>query len=319
MRKVIAVDGTFLKDKFRGTLIVATAQDGDTHIYPIAFGIVDSENDAAYKWFISRLKSVIPDHPNLVFISDRHQSIEKAITTVFPSANRGICFFHSEKNLITNHRANRLPHLVKKAANTYSRDEFTNIMDEIRRLNPKLSKDLEDADIRLWSHAHFQGNRYNIITNNIAESINGLLKEPREYPIVAFLDHVRDILARWFCERREKAAKLVTELGPYADRKVEARRVEADTLAVQPINLNQFHVTGGSQDPVVDMQKLSCSCGAFDIEKIPCKHAIAVAKKKQIQAHTLSDPCYTRNYLFAAYSESIFPVLGILNDSQIPP
>lgn len=158
--------------------------------------------------FFSRLKLVIPDHPNLVFISDRHQSIEKAITTVFPSENRGICFFHVEKNIITKHGVNRLPHLVKKAANTYRRDEFTSVKDEIRRLNPKLSKDLEDADIRLWSHAHFQGNRYNITTNNIAESINGLSKEAREYPIVAFLDHVQATLTRWFCERREKAAKL---------------------------------------------------------------------------------------------------------------
>ncbi|XP_020883504.1 uncharacterized protein LOC110229051 [Arabidopsis lyrata subsp. lyrata] len=191
-------------------------------------------------------------------------------------------------------------------------------MDEIRRLNPKLSKYLEDADIRLWSTAHFQGNRYNITTTNTAESINGLLKDAREYPIVAFLDHVRATLTRWFCERREKAAKLVTELGPYAAREIEKIREEANTLAVQPINLNQFHVTGGSQDAVVDIQKLSCSCRAFDIKKIPCMHAIAVATKKQIPEHTLSDPCYTRAFLFAAYSESIYPVQGILNDIQIP-
>lgn len=60
MRKVIAGDGTFLKAKFRGTLIVATVQDGDTHIYPIAFGIVDSENDAAYGWFFFSFETSYP-------------------------------------------------------------------------------------------------------------------------------------------------------------------------------------------------------------------------------------------------------------------
>ena len=45
MRKVIAVDGTFLKTKYRGTMIVATAQDGNYHQYTLAFAVVDSENN----------------------------------------------------------------------------------------------------------------------------------------------------------------------------------------------------------------------------------------------------------------------------------
>jgi len=176
MRKVIAVDGTSLKGKFKGTLIVATVQYEDNDIYPIAFGIVDSENNAACEWFFTRLKSVISDHPDLVFISNRHEYIEIAIEKVFPSANRGICFFHLQKNIETNFGANQLFPLVKKVGNKFSRDDFNNFMDEIRLLNPKLSKYLEDVDIRLWSTAHFQGNRYNITTTKVAESINGLLK-----------------------------------------------------------------------------------------------------------------------------------------------
>ncbi|CAN6915924.1 unnamed protein product [Brassica oleracea] len=42
MRKVIAVDGTFLKGKFNGTLLAACAQDGDYHLYPLAFAVVDA-------------------------------------------------------------------------------------------------------------------------------------------------------------------------------------------------------------------------------------------------------------------------------------
>ena len=32
MRRVIAVDGTFLKGKFKEILLAATAQDGDFHL-----------------------------------------------------------------------------------------------------------------------------------------------------------------------------------------------------------------------------------------------------------------------------------------------
>ncbi|XP_062097873.1 uncharacterized protein LOC133803773 isoform X2 [Humulus lupulus] len=48
MRKVIYIDGTHLKNQFGGNLLIAIAQDGNFQIYPLAFGIVDSENDASW-------------------------------------------------------------------------------------------------------------------------------------------------------------------------------------------------------------------------------------------------------------------------------
>ena len=56
MRKVVVVDGTFLKEKYGGILLVATVQDGDSHIYPLAFGIEDSENDDAWEWFFHEVE-----------------------------------------------------------------------------------------------------------------------------------------------------------------------------------------------------------------------------------------------------------------------
>lgn len=47
MRPVILVDGTILKSKYGGKLIIATCQDPNIQIYPLAFGVVDSENDMA--------------------------------------------------------------------------------------------------------------------------------------------------------------------------------------------------------------------------------------------------------------------------------
>ena len=55
MRKVILVDGTFLKSKYKGVMMIATLQDGNHHCYPVAFGIVDSKNDASWNWFMRKL------------------------------------------------------------------------------------------------------------------------------------------------------------------------------------------------------------------------------------------------------------------------
>ena len=42
------VDGTTLKHEYSGYLYITSAVDGKGQIFPIAFGIGDGENEAAY-------------------------------------------------------------------------------------------------------------------------------------------------------------------------------------------------------------------------------------------------------------------------------
>ena len=83
----MGIDGTFLKSQYKGVLLVATTQDGNRQCYPIAWGIVDSDNEDACTWFLSKLKEVIGDSDELVFISDWDLSIKNVIFTVYEKAN----------------------------------------------------------------------------------------------------------------------------------------------------------------------------------------------------------------------------------------
>ncbi|XP_019256281.1 PREDICTED: uncharacterized protein LOC109234667 [Nicotiana attenuata] len=47
-RPVIAVDATFLKSKYRGVLFVAVSKDANNQIFPLCFGVAESENNKAY-------------------------------------------------------------------------------------------------------------------------------------------------------------------------------------------------------------------------------------------------------------------------------
>lgn len=47
MRPLTLIDGTTLKARYEGKLVIATCQDANIQIYPLAFGIVDGENDIA--------------------------------------------------------------------------------------------------------------------------------------------------------------------------------------------------------------------------------------------------------------------------------
>ncbi|KAL0701536.1 hypothetical protein Bca4012_057658 [Brassica carinata] len=164
MRKVISIDGAHLKLKYKGTLFAATVHDGNFHLYPLAFAIVDSENAASWSWFMMCLKTIIPDEEDLVFVSDRTSPIEAALLQYYPLAHHGICIFHFEKNVLDNHKSSTLITLVVEAGYAYTKEDFNYYFHEIKNSDPELADYLTKADIRKWSRAYAPANRFNIMT-----------------------------------------------------------------------------------------------------------------------------------------------------------
>ncbi|KAF2597694.1 hypothetical protein F2Q68_00010784 [Brassica cretica] len=81
-------------------------------------------------------------------------------------------------------------------------------------------------------------------------------------------------------------------------------------MTVQPIDGWRFFVKGGKMDCVVDLEHGKCDCGVYAVEKIPCSHAIAAGTSVGLHISTLVCPVYSKDYLFAGYSENIYPCVG---------
>ncbi|XP_024013356.1 uncharacterized protein LOC112087716 [Eutrema salsugineum] len=236
MRKVVVVDGTFLHGKYKGTLLLATTQDGNFNIFPVAFAVVDTENDESWEWFFTQLHRVIPDDEGLAIICDRHKSIGNAIGKVYPLASRGICTYHLHKNIMVKFRGAETFKLVKKAATAYRLLEFNALFAQIQEANPALHAYLVKADICMWSRVHFQGDRYNFTTSNRAESLSKVLSAARGKPIVRLVDDIRSFLTRWFAKRRVNANNMATTLTTGVEKLLEARVEDAKLLPVQEID-----------------------------------------------------------------------------------
>ncbi|KAL1225070.1 Protein FAR1-RELATED SEQUENCE 8 [Cardamine amara subsp. amara] len=307
MRRVIAIDGTFLKSKFKGILLGASAQDGYFHLYPLAFGIVDSENEDSWTWFLRGLKTVIPDAADLVFVSDRAQSIASSLSTVYPLAHHGVCRVHFLKNVKSQFGKKALVESVEAAANSYTRYEFHQTFSSIMISNPKLATYLEEADFAKWARSYAPANRYNIMTTNIAESLNSLLNMPRELPVLSLLETIRMTLSNWFYERREKASRVDKYATPNVTDIIAGRFDDAMLLDVYQVDEYEFEVKDDTHKYVVHLQNRPCTCNVFDIDRIPCVHAIAAAKRTRMDEYKLVDPFYTKETWVKAYSESIHP------------
>ncbi|KAK2655493.1 hypothetical protein Ddye_008545 [Dipteronia dyeriana] len=115
MRPVIAVDGSQLKERFGGTMFVATVQDRNEQVYPFAFGYGDLS-----KWFLDCLKGSLGYIDYLVFISDRHANIEAGISKVFSHATHIICCWHFYKNIEKRFHRKDVSIILEKLARAYT-------------------------------------------------------------------------------------------------------------------------------------------------------------------------------------------------------
>ncbi|EOA12303.1 hypothetical protein CARUB_v10007953mg [Capsella rubella] len=132
MRKVIVIDGTHLRGRFGGGLIAASAQDANFQVFPIAFDIVNSENDDAWTWFMEKLSDAVSNDPDLVIVSDRHSSIYASIRMVFPMASHAACVVHLKRNILAIFKSEHLSCLVSSAARAYRLAYFNKLFSKAR-------------------------------------------------------------------------------------------------------------------------------------------------------------------------------------------
>ena len=110
-KPLLGIDGTHLKSKYKGILLTTTATDAQGQLFPLAFGVVDAENDENWLWFLRKLYHALMQHvsqlfdaPNaLTILSDRQKGLLEGVENVFPLAAHGYCLKHLEHNLKSRH------------------------------------------------------------------------------------------------------------------------------------------------------------------------------------------------------------------------
>ncbi|KAH1264869.1 hypothetical protein GmHk_01G000694 [Glycine max] len=78
-KPIIQVDGTHLYGKYRGTLLIATSQDENGGILPLAFTVVEGEMLTAWSWFLAHLHEHVTDKNEICLIFYHHASIKSVV------------------------------------------------------------------------------------------------------------------------------------------------------------------------------------------------------------------------------------------------
>ncbi|GJX44062.1 mutator type transposase [Tanacetum coccineum] len=244
-RELLGLDGAFMRGQYSGQMLTAVGMDANNGIYPIAYGIVESENQYSWTWFLTCLGDDFDlyTNSNFTFITDRQKGLVPTIAKLFPAAEHRF-----EKN-----------------------------MAELKNYNKKAHEWLSKIPPEHWSRAYFSGRAHcDLLINNLCEVFNRQLLDARDSQIITSLEYVREYLIKRIVIVKKIIEKSDGPLTPAVTKVFNKIKEAASRCSVDWNGSDLFQVKGPYQDQcVVNMNQKTCSCKKWEISGIPCKHAIA--------------------------------------------
>ncbi|XP_059625978.1 uncharacterized protein LOC132269014 [Cornus florida] len=311
-RPLLGLDRTVLKSKYLGTLLFATGFDGDGALFPLAFGVVDEENDDNWMWFLSELHNLLEinteNMPRLTILSDRQKSIVDGVEANFPTAFHGFCLRHLSESFRKEFNNTVLVNLLWEAANALTVIEFEAKILEIEEISQEAAYWIRRVPPRLWATAYFEGTRFGHLTANIVESLNAWILEASALPIIQMMESIRRQLMTWFNERREVSMQWTSILVPSAERHVSEALEHARSYQVLRANEAEFEVISHEGTNIVDIRNRCCLCRGWQLYGLPCAHAVAALLSCRQNVHRFTESCFTVATYRKAYSQTIHPV-----------
>lgn len=149
-RHFIAVDGTFLKSRFRQTLLLAVTIDANGHNLLLAWAVVEAESNDSWEYFYLHLRTSTPeiDSEATTIISDRDKGLLLADRVLPPTVTRAYCCQHLKENFTTKF-GRALESLFWKIARAKDIDSFELVMQEIQTAKPAAEAYLQEIDPQL--------------------------------------------------------------------------------------------------------------------------------------------------------------------------
>ncbi|OAO95821.1 hypothetical protein AXX17_AT5G30950 [Arabidopsis thaliana] len=171
--------------------------------------------------------------------------------------------------------------LVGRAARAFNFGDFKEWYNEIVKRSKNCSAYLDAILLEHWTQAYCLAKRYNIMSSNIAEVLNGAI------------------------------AKIVNEL-------LLRHHKASAGLPVKAVSEWSFQVGSGVKQYYVDLAMKTCTCLQFQKLEIPFCHALAAARKKEVLVTELVGNHYTVTQFCGAYEMFIYHVPNE-SDEVIPP
>jgi hypothetical protein len=131
--------------------------------------------------------------------------------------------------------------------------------------------------------------------------------DARELPVVTGLKKIKDQLMLRFFSKRKELGEMCGSICPKIRKKLDNNINFANNYEALPAAEDLFKVTGLYGEYEVHIGKMECSCRAWQLSGIPCRHACAAFRHERIKPETCVHKCYSLDAFKSAYSGVIMP------------
>ncbi|XP_021767683.1 uncharacterized protein LOC110732078 [Chenopodium quinoa] len=251
-RKVLCVDGCFLKTFLGGQLLSVVGRDGNDQIFPLAWAVVEGENNLSWEWFFVQLQMCL-----------------------YLGEGDGICIISNEHQHKA-HRGEEMKLQFWKIAKSYNKADYTDAMDELNTMNPDAATAFKGYKPECFCRAFLDPSfRTDAITSNMVETFNGYIINARTKHILYMLEDIRANLMQRLMLKRLDMQKCTSTLCPKIQMKLETEKEKAANCDVTPSTETLFNVNYCLDQLVVNLEARTCTCRKWDMLGIPCCHAVA--------------------------------------------
>ncbi|XP_045795114.1 uncharacterized protein LOC123889695 [Trifolium pratense] len=312
-KPIVQVDGTWLYGKYKGTLLLAVAQDGNNNIFPVAFAIVEGETKEAWNFFMKNLRRYVTPQEGICVISDRHASIKSAYENPSngwqnPPTSHVYCLRHIGQNFVRETKQSKLRPFVSSMGYAPREPTFRFWRDKLMKESVDAVAWVDKIPKEKWTQAFDGGRRWGHMTSILVEAMNSVYKGIRSLPITALVKATYSKSAALFGTRGMDALAVLGSDQVYT-KECQLRITEAMTKAQSHIvtrhDRERFAVEE-TQDPregrpkgtfKVDLGEKWCDCGRFQSLHMPCSHVIAA--------------CFDAHLQYQAYIDDVFKVASV--------
>uniref|UniRef100_A0A8R7Q3N5 SWIM-type domain-containing protein n=1 Tax=Triticum urartu TaxID=4572 RepID=A0A8R7Q3N5_TRIUA len=312
-RKVIGLDGCFFKGATNGELLCVVGRDANNQMYPLAWAVVEKENNDSWDWFCSLLfRDVnVLDGEGWVIISDQQKGIITTVSNWAPRAKHRNCARHIYANWRMKFKNKEWQKPFWACAKAASVSFFNYCRAKLAQLTVLGSRAMLKTDPKHWCRAWFKlGSNCDSVDNNMCESFNKWIVEARFLPILFMLETIRRMVMVKIQENRDKCEKWDDIICPNINKKLsKAIDVSGICHAVSNGN-NCFEVQHGSQRFTVDLNQMTYSCRYWQLSGIVCAHAVSAIHQHTNQLHGYVASCYSVEAFKKTYAYYLQPVEG---------
>ena len=340
-RPVLSIDGTFLTGKYKGTLLVAIAADANNQLLPIAYALVESENKDSWLWFLSCLKiGVVRNRPNVCIISDRNKGLLSALNIIkqspdpewgWPDLETRWCMRHLAANFYSKFKNKEWFKQFKRMCMQKTTAKMNAIWAGINaqieraalpgRTTINLSQWITGncPDLVKWAQAHDTGARYGIMTSNMSEVYNGVLKGVRALPVTALIHETWNRTLTYFADRVQVAnardimgkawsEKIQRHLDEKATKSQSHGCLQIDALRNKwQVNVRAKYVKGHhrgarKQAVIFGPNTCECTCNKPKLLGYPCSHVLRAAAEQNIGVENYISPYFNTYNLLNTWS-----------------